>query len=103
MDYLASDDVVFGRHRARKLKRTVNGGHTVGNGNTSSSTKMQGRQNEEGVGRDAYATVSHSSMGYTNVMDLAIWHLVLDGSMIEIEKCSTGLRRGNNYPSLCAR
>ncbi len=104
MDYLARDDVVLDRRKARKMKRTApDGGHTVEMCKMSSSMKMQERQNGEGVGRDACLTLSHSSSGNANGVDLSIWHLVSAGSLIQIEKCTTGLRKGNKHLSLCTR
>ncbi len=95
------DDVVFSRHKPRKAKRTVNGGDGICEDSTH--TRIRTRQNEGEVGLETSMTVSCSSKGDVNGRDVSIWNLISSGSMIRIDKCTTGLRRGNNHPSLYAR
>ncbi len=101
MDNVGIDDVVFSRHKPRKAKRTINGGGGIHEDSTN--TRIRTRQNEGGAGLEANVAVSCSSKGEVNGRDVSIWNLISAGSIIKIDKCTAGLRRGDTHPSLYAR
>ncbi len=106
MDHLGGDDVVLRRYKARKVKRTVDGGNALGVCTESSRKRIQGKINKGGVVSGVCETVSYPTTGNSSGLELSIWYLLTRGRMIKIDeklKPTAGLRRGINHPSLCTK